>query len=74
MTEKKKMGRPPTGKGWKSFSLDEEVIEYLNTLPPGARSRFANYHLARGIAEVKVEIQRQQDLIDSLKGENHESN
>lgn len=53
MEPKRKMGRPSQGKGWKSFSLDQEILEYLDSLPDGERSRFVNTILAKGIAELK---------------------
>lgn len=53
MEQKKKMGRPSQGKGWKSFSLDQESIDFLNTLPPGDRSRFVNDAVVKEIKRVR---------------------
>lgn len=50
--EKKKMGRPFQDKVRKTLTLDREIVEYLDSLPNGDRSRFANDILARGIAEL----------------------
>ncbi len=64
----KKMGRPSQGKGWKSFSLDQEIIEYLNNLPDGERSKFVNDLLARGIAEIKNNLELQKE---NSRGKSH---
>jgi hypothetical protein len=54
MEPKKKMGRPFQDKVRKTLTLDREVADFLNSLPDGERSRFANDILARGVAEYKA--------------------
>lgn len=53
MTEKKKMGRPSQNKAWKAFTLDKEVVDYINSLPDGDRSRFVNNALAEKIKQIR---------------------
>jgi hypothetical protein len=62
--DKKKMGRPPTGRVWRNYTIDKEVADYIDSLPDGDRSRFVNNTLAMRIAEMKV----RQDFIESMKG------
>ena len=60
--EKKKTGRPSQGKVWKSFTLDKEIADFLDSLPDGERSKVVNNLLARGIAEYKA-------IVPKLKGD-----
>jgi hypothetical protein len=64
MEEKKKMGRPSQGKGWMSFSLDQEVVDFLKSLPDGERSKFVNEAIAEKIEKVK----EQQKFFAKLEG------
>ena len=58
MTEKKKVGRPSQHKVWKAFTLDQEVIDYINSLPDGDRSRFVNSVLTEKIKHIREQNNR----------------
>jgi hypothetical protein len=62
--DKKKMGRPPTGRVWRNYTIDKEVADYIDSLPDGDRSRFVNNTLAKEIAELK----EQQKFFATLEG------
>jgi hypothetical protein len=51
--EEKRRGRPAKGVTQVTFTLEQDVVEYLNSLPSGQKSEFANTAL-------RAEIRRQQ--------------
>lgn len=53
MSEEKVVGRPRKGVTQVTFTLEQDVVEYLNSLPSGQKSEFAN-------AALRTEIARQQ--------------
>jgi hypothetical protein len=62
--EKKKMGRPSSGRVWKRYTLSKDVAGYIDSLPDGERSKFVNDALAREIARVR----EQQKFFAKLEG------
>ena len=59
MEPKKKMGRPSQGKVGRRYTLNKEVVEYLDSLPDGERSRFVDEAVAKEIKKVKAHEYRQ---------------
>lgn len=44
-----KRGRHPQGKLRRNYTLDRSIVEYIDSLSDGDRSRFVNKILAQGI-------------------------
>jgi hypothetical protein len=58
MEPKKKMGRPSQGKVGRRYTLSKGVVEYLDSLPDGERSRFVNEAVAEKIEKVNLKLDR----------------